>query len=113
MSDFSSSRVDIDYAELNGRVGGFPKKYRNSKMANHDLQAQAVNITSDVEDLSDSYQVENLMEEDELNEFVIKIGDMKRDFRRIHAQLKIAVGEDFENKYPGYEEQLEGSYRKF
>ena len=51
-------------------------------------------------------QVGNLTEEDKSNEFVIKIGDAKRDFLRIHAQLKIAVGEDFENNYQGYEEQL-------
>ena len=80
-------------------------------MPNHDLQAEVVNITNDVEDLFDSYKVENLTEEDELNEFVIKIGDIKRDFRRIHAQLKIAEGEDFENKYSGYEEQLSGGSR--
>ena len=97
MSDFSkNSRVDLDFAELN-RMGRRVPKNRNSKIANPDLQSEAVNITSDVEDLSDSYQIENMTEE-ELNEFVIKIGDVKKDS---------------ENKYPTYEEQLKDLIENF
>ena len=98
MSDSSRRSRDIDYAELH-RTGKRVPKIRNFKMAvTSDLQLQAINVTCDIEDLFESYQIENLTEEFELSDFVIKIGNVKKDFRRIHAQLKISDGENFENK---------------
>ena len=114
MSGSNRSRVDLDYAELH-RTGRRVPKNRNFKMTNPhpDFEMQAINVTSDIEDLFESYQIENLTDEDELNDFVTKIGNVKRDFRRTHAQLKIAEGVNFEDKYPGYGEQLKELTKKF
>ena len=75
-------------------------------MKNQDLQMQAINISSDIEDLLESYEIEKLTELDELNKFISLIGDMKREYRRIHAQLKIAEGENYNTAYPNYQKKL-------
>ena len=96
--------VELDYAILHRTGKRVPKVKTN--MANQELQKQAINISSDIEDLMESYEIEKLTELDELDKFVTLIGDMKRDYRRIHAQLKIAEGENYHKAYPNYQNQL-------
>ena len=67
----------------------------------------AINSQSDVEDLFESYVIEELEDEDELSDYLTKIDVVKRDFRRIHSQLKAIEGdEDFQKKYPYYDKDL-------
>ena len=51
-------------------------------MATPDLRVQAIHITSDIEDLFDSYQIENLTEEDGLNDYIAKLGEAKKEFSK-------------------------------
>ena len=71
-----------------------------------DLATQAVNITSDFEDFLESFKIEDIDDEDELAEYVSKIGNIKKVFRRIYAQLKLSEGEGFSAKFPNYEREL-------
>ena len=82
-------------------------------MAGNELQVQAINVSHDMEDLFESYQIDDLIDLGELNEFVCKIGNMKLDFRRIHAQLKITEGNNYGNMYADYETQLKELNNKF
>ena len=59
------------------------------------------------------YLRDDLIELGELNEFLCKIGDIKREFRRIHAQLKITEGDNYGRVYPDYETQLKELNNKF
>ena len=105
MSDSSSrTRIDIDYAELH-RTGRRVPKDRTIKMET-DPKVQAIHIKCDIEDLYESYQIENLTEEFEISNYISKIEDIKRHFRRIHAQLKISEGENFKRNFPNYESEL-------
>ena len=81
-------------------------------MACNELQVQVI-VSSDMEDLFESYQIDDLIELGELNEFLCKIGDIKREFRRIHAQLKITEGDNYGRVYPDYEKQLKELNNKF
>ena len=87
-------------------MGRRVEKIRNQKMASEDLRMQAINVGSDIEDLFESYEIDSLTELSEINDFVCKIGDMKRNFRRIHAQLKSVEGENYGTLYPDYENRL-------
>ena len=105
--------LDFDYRELH-RTGKRVIKIRN-KMdnLNSKLDVLSINICSDIEDHYDSYQIENLSDEEELNEYVTKLGGLKKEFRRIHAQIKTAEGENFDTNYPNFKEQLEELNTKF
>ena len=61
-------------------------------MADHELQMQEVNICSDIEDLFDSYQLDDISDKDGINKFLAKIGDIKQEYRRIYARLKRLMG---------------------
>ena len=113
MSVSTRRKVDLDY-EILHRTGERVPKVRPSKMAsNEQLQIQAINICSDVEDLWESYQVDDLTDGEELSQFVIKIGDMKREFRRVHAQLKSVEGNDFDKNHPDYKKHLDKLNEQF
>ena len=75
-------------------------------MADHELQMQEVNICSDIGDLFDSYQLDDISDKDGINKFLAKIGDIKQEYRRIYARLKRADGENFQKEYPDYEQRL-------
>ena len=100
------SRLDLDYAELNSTGRRVPKvreKVQQTKMDNLDIQA--INASSDFEDFLDSYDIDNLEDEEELSEYLNKIGEIKRTFRRVYAQIKITEGEGFDAKYPNYDNE--------
>ena len=100
------SRLDLDYAELNSTGRRVPKvreKVQHTKMDNLDIQA--INASSDFEDFLDSYDIDNLEDEEELSEYLNKIGEIKRTFRRVYAQIKITEGEGFDAKYPNYDNE--------
>ena len=75
-------------------------------MADHELQMQEVNICSDIEDLFDSYQLDDISDKDGINKFLAKIGDIKQEYRRIYARLKRVDGENFQKEYPDNEQRL-------
>ena len=83
MSNSSRRKINFDYSILHKTEKRVQKVWA-PRMANQELQLKAINISSDIEDLFESYQ--NLNDDDRLTEFLTKIGDIKRDFRRIHAQ---------------------------
>ena len=102
----SRKKVDFDYAVYD-KTGKKPLKDRDHKMATPDLRVQAIHITSDIEDLFDSYQIENLTEEDGLNDYITKLGEAMKSFRRIHTRLKIAEGDGNEGRSIRYQEPKE------
>ena len=67
-----SSRLDLDYGVLH-RTGRKVPKIRNSRMA--EFHIQAINICSDIEDLFDSHDIDELVGEDELHVYVEKLGE--------------------------------------
>ena len=75
-------------------------------MADHELQMLEVNICSDIEDLFDSYQLDDIYDKDRINKFLAKIGDIKQEYCRIYTRLKRADGENFQKEYPDYEQHL-------
>ena len=112
MSEFRRRIVHLDHGILH-RTGRRVAKIRGPKMACNELQVQAINVSSDMEDLFESYQIDDLIELGELNEVLCKIGDIKREFRRIHAQLKITEGDNYGRVYPDYKKQLKELNNKF
>ena len=89
---------DLDYKVLNSTGVRVPKvRAKGDKM--DEVARLAINSRSDVEDLFESYVIEELEDEDELSDYLTKIDVVKRDFRRIHSQLKAIEGdEDFQKK---------------
>ena len=78
-----------------------------------EFHIQAINICSDIEDLFDSYDIDELIGEDELHVYVEKLGETKREYRRIHSQLKMLAGEEFPIKYPDFDKNLNDLNGKF
>ena len=72
--------------------------YTVSKMDN--LQVQAINALSDVEDFLETFLIDELSSEGELKEYISKLEVVKRDFRRVLSQLKVAEGDEFEKNIP-------------
>ena len=102
-------RVDLDYAVLHSTGRREPKirgTEGNQKKTMANLDIQAVNVSSDFEDFLDSYDLDELVDEDELTEYVNKIGEIKRTFRRVFAQIEIAEGDGFAEKYPNHDNEL-------
>ena len=115
MSRPSRSIPDIDYKILHERGDKVPKARTkpftvddapgididNASQIMDDLPKLAIDIRSDVEDLFESYDIDELLDEEELSRYQSKLETVKRDFRRIHAQLKANGGEEvFQEKYP-------------
>ncbi len=99
--------VDIDSSILlrTGRRVRNREKVKNTKM--DDLQAKAIECLSDVEDHFDFYNLAEINDAIELQDYLSKAEGIKRDFRRVHAQLKNIEGEDvFNNKYTYYEQSI-------
>ena len=78
-----------------------------------DSEVQVININSDIEDLYESYQLEDLASKGEIVKFVTKIGEIKQEYRRIYAQLKKTEGGNFDRKFPEYSETLNELNNKF
>ena len=75
-------------------------------MASQELKTKVIHICSDVEDFYDSYDVSDIDEEQDLQEYISRIGDLKRNFRRVYAELKTAEGTDFAKNFPNFEKDL-------
>ena len=105
--------VDLDYAVLH-ETGRRVHKDR-TKMGDKNLVMRSIVASSDFEDLFASYDINNLNDEDELCEYVNKVSELKKEFRRIITQLKQAEGDEYPDKYPTYDEtlhQLDDSFKK-
>ena len=105
-------KVDIDYAELH-RTGRKVVKSRQVSMASPDLTIDSINISSDIEDFLESYEVNDLSSEIELREYVTRIGDLKKEFRRVYAKIKLVEKEHFNSHFPNYETELALLQEKF
>ena len=99
MSNHRRQKLDLDY-EILHRTGRRVPKVRGSKMT--DFEVQIININSDIEDLYESYQLEDLASKGEIVKFVSKIGEIKQEYRRIYAHLKKTEGGNFDRKFPEY-----------
>ena len=101
----SAQQLDYKILHTTGR-----KVYKNrgdqnsSKM--DELNIKVVEICSDVDDFLASYTLKELTEEDEVQDYVLKLEGLKRDFRRVHSQVKTLEGNDFPTKYPYYDQRL-------
>ena len=101
----SEQQIDYQILHTTGR-----KVYKNwgdqnsSKM--DELNIKVVEICSDVDDFLASYTLEELTEEDEVQDYVLKLEGLKRDFRRVHSQVRTLEGNDFPTKYPYYDQRL-------
>ena len=71
-----------------------------------ELHERAIEIRSDIDDFSDSFDVSQISDEEELLEYSRDIESLKKDFRRIHAQLKDKDNDNFDARYPDYENVL-------
>ena len=98
----SRSKLRLDYVEFHNRGIRVEKKY--TKM--DDLHDRAVEICSDIDDISGSFDVSQLSDEEELTEYVNNIGTLKRDYGRIHAKIKDRDPKNFKANYPYYDETL-------
>ena len=78
---------------------------RNPKMG-EELRNRAIDVSSDVEDLFETLDYEGTNDVDELNEYVKSIENTKKEYRRVFAQIQAVEGNDFDTKYPLYEETL-------
>ena len=97
-------KVHLDYAELH-RTGRRVEVQRNPKMGD-ELRNRAIDVSSDVEDLFETLDYEGTNDVDELNEYVKSIENTKKEYRRVFAQIQAVEGNDFDTKYPLYEETL-------
>ena len=75
-------------------------------MASQELKTKVIHICSDVEDFYDSYDLSVIDDEQDLQEYISRIGDLKRNFRRVYAELKTAEGTDFAKNFPNFEKDL-------
>lgn len=73
MSNHRRQKLDLDY-EILHRTGRRVPKVRGSKMT--DSEVQIININSDIEDLYESYQLEDLASKGEIVKFVSQIGEI-------------------------------------
>ena len=106
MSRPARSRVDIDY-KIWGTTGEKVTKVRDTNKKMDEVKTKAIHSRADVEDLFDFYDLDELEGEEELQEYVTKCEEVKRDFRRIHAQFKSMVGDEmFTQHYPDYSDDL-------
>ena len=74
-------------------------------MASQEVGTQAIHISSDLEDFFDSRNIDKIGDEDELKQYIIELGDLKRNFRRICHKLKYSEGDDFAVKYPDFDKK--------
>ena len=57
------------------------------KMANDKLRVMSINIGSDIKDFFESYSIDLITDEYELDNYISKIENLKREHRRIHTQI--------------------------
>ena len=98
--------LDLDYKVLHS-TGAQVKKNRGENTKMEDLKTQSIKICSDIEDFRDSYNLEDITEDYELQQYVNELKSLKQEYRRIHKLLKSQDGENFAKEYPNFEEEIE------
>ena len=84
-------RFEYDYKELSrGRRVWKDRSKGTGEM--DELQKQIIDCRSDVEEFYVDFVLNDLEDEEDLEQYVAKIVEIKREFRRVHAQLKISEG---------------------
>ena len=110
-------KVDLDYKILHRegrRVVKDRTKERGDMAASSDLHTQAIHINTDIDDLFESYDIGELCDEDELVDYLAKIEDLKKQFRRVYAEIRNLEGENlFLTTYPNYDKELDYLKSKF
>ena len=101
------NQPDIDY-KIFGETGEKVFKDRGTKISAKmdNLHGKAIDSRSDADDLMSSYTLDELCSEEDLQEFLTKAETIKQEFRRVHSQLQDADGDNFQARYPYYEDQL-------
>ena len=107
----SRKRVDFDYSVFN-RTGQKVEKFRGPNMSTPEsprtttpeekLRIMSLNIKSDIDDFLETYSINSLSDESNLMVYVDELKILKREHRRIHTQLSVIEGENFETAYPDY-----------
>ena len=110
-------RFEYDYKELSrGRRVWKDRSKGTGEM--DELQKQIIDCRSDVEEFYVDFVLNDLEDEEDLEQYVTKIVEIKREFRRVHAQLKISEGDDdeaFKKNHPYYVKdvaELDSLYKK-
>ena len=82
------------------------RRVEKDRVIMDNLVAHALDLTTDVEDLL-TLDFPNIVRIKQLNSHIEDLNNAKRDFRRVHGQLKASLGDAFSERYPGYEGLLE------
>ena len=108
-----TTRLDVDYKILGTKGLKLPPRPENRNMADKDLERSAIHIQSDLDDFFDTFDITTLVDEDEIVPYITQLGDLKRNFRRVFSELKVAEGENFATKYPDYDKDMLHCNQKF
>ena len=96
------NRLDYEILHRTGRkvviAGG-----RNLETSMDVLEVNELKICGDVKHAFDTYVLDELLSEDEINESVWAMADLSQQFRHIHIELRSKFGEEYDAKYPGYD----------
>ena len=66
------------------------------------LTPQVINISCDMEDLL-ALKLSSMFQVDRVESYIEDIKSVRRDFRRVHAQIKQILGNEHASKYPDYD----------
>ena len=78
------------------------------------LKSVAIDCYSDVEDFFDTYSIDEIENDSDIQDYVSKLGDLKREFRRTHAHIRsIMETDEFDNNYPDYAKELDNLTKHF
>ena len=116
MSRPERSVLSLDYKELHStgrRVFKKRERTNTGEVEMDPLKADAIKIRSDVEDFFESYDLEEITEEEGLLGYVGEIKLLKQEYRRIHALLKDGDAGGFATNYPNYDTDMKGLTDKF
>ena len=76
---------------------------RNLETSMDVLEVNELKICGDVKHAFDTYVLDELLSQDEINGSVWAMADLSQQCRRIHIELRSTFGEEYEAKYPGYD----------
>ena len=79
---------------------GIRAKEDRTRMEN--LTPQVINISCDIEDLL-ALKLSSMFQVDRVESYIEDIKSVRRDFRRVHAQIKQILGNEHATKYPDYD----------
>ena len=116
MSRPERSILSLDYKELHSRGRRVFKKREKTKTGEVEmdsLTSDAIKICSDVEDFFESYDLDEITEEEGLLGYVGEIKLLKQEYRRVHALLKNADAGGFATNCPYYDRDMQNLTDKF